>query len=702
MILKIVSISLLVSFVSLSGPASNDGQDGWVRLLLDATVAAADLESNTQGDVPEVHEEDGDASEMDDVPRRKGGKARTKRQRAGDGEESHRSRLRNPAARAERNEYVRAYILAHPDERGNALIDGLRVHLGADISRSGLLSCVREARIELGQAVGPPRVSAALAPRRDQIIDEYVAANPRALNIHMVAPINAKLEFAEIPTVTPVTLPKYLALSRGRLNMPARLSPSVNVVERKAIITTYVGDHMDLSCNRMLEPIRELLRANNVPDRAELTLLRNIQEVKQELVAAASSTTTIAPESGRLDAISDAPQQHRWKKSDSEIAERQEKIRGYLLAHPGQRGHLLARGLNALFGTSHISKTWLPWVREVRKELYGPTIPRALRLPSGQARRRNQIIDEFVAANLEAPNVSMKAPINAILEAEGIPTGSSSTLETHIVHSRKRLNAPARSAVDKAAERRAVIENYVQDHSDLSDGEMVAALRPIIQADYIGKVADRYLKESIRLARAKLFGVVQRGPSADENGIRRRNEFIDTCMAANPRLSNDDLADTIMNWLEPEGLPLLRKSSLMKYISSSRARIGKPPREVAETASREAIMVGVLRDHAGLPEFLPSTAGADLDLDGMEAEDEAPPMRRWRRTSFKRSRSIDSSEDEDNEEEDGEKEVDVVSLENVAGVTGAQIVAQTDAPIGGLGDPHTGEITFLAPQFASV
>ena len=483
MFLRFVLTVLLIRFVSLSRPVTDD-QDP-LQLLLDAIAATGsedlppDLESGAQAHhvhdamssmslVDDENAEDGNDGSSSNADEEYDAALPMKGQRVGG---NHRAMIR-----ADQKERAREYVLAHPVEKGGVLISGLRDYLGTHTAESTLHAWIREIRLEVGQAVRPPKLCAGLVRRRKKIIDAYITANSRDQNLHMIGPINAKFEAENIPTVTPVTLEGYIGRSRRRLRIPAVRNWRVNV-ERQTMIENFVRDHMSWTCAQSLQPIQELLRQSSIPDRAEVNLLNSIRAVKKRLEVA-SSTTTIRPESGD--------------------------------AHPGQEGgQAVARRLNPHCGVSSVTETRDPWVGEEREEeLFCHSDRGTPRPASARNHRRDQIIAEYVSANRDAPNYSMENPINALLEAEGIPTLSSSSMMASIVRTRKQLNAPARPAADIGADRRAVIANYVREHRHLSDEEMLAPIRQLSEASNPRILLDYSLRRLIRAARAELHAVM--------------------------------------------------------------------------------------------------------------------------------------------------------------------------------------------------
>ena len=252
-IITLLSVAVLVRSGSRSGPAATDKPDG-LSLLIEAALSSAATSNEASAprvEVVNIHSSVDGAS----GPGMGGGGFRL-----------------TASEKAARLEKVREYILAHPDLKGESLVDGINGHMGTTYSVSTVAELVSKVREELGQPVRGVRLSPAQMRRRDQIIDKYVAGHPTDSNADLAKAIAALLRAEDLPLTPFNSLPRYIGVSRRRLSLPANSNRS----ERNAVIEEFLRDHPEWQIQDMVAPIQQLMRAKGLTEITDRSLMDHI------------------------------------------------------------------------------------------------------------------------------------------------------------------------------------------------------------------------------------------------------------------------------------------------------------------------------------------------------------------------------------------------------------------------------------------
>ena len=243
-----------------------------------------------------------------------------------DSHDAVRPSLRGELPREVRKAKIREYILAHPDQMGQELLNGLRACIGESHSKSALQLWARKARVELGQPFPRLKTYKQSTRRRDEIMDEYVATHPTLSNDHIAESIAPLLEAENIPFGNENNLKRLISESRARTGMSAKLAQQKFASDRLEVIEAFMRDHPTLTASRMIKPIQLAFRAQGLPV-SDSQLYKYISITRQKMGTAESlsaplpvidddeighgntETTTIAAEVGeevvyRDDAIS--------------------------------------------------------------------------------------------------------------------------------------------------------------------------------------------------------------------------------------------------------------------------------------------------------------------------------------------------------------------------------------------------------------
>ena len=187
------------------------------------------------------------------------------------------------------------------------------------------------------------------------------------------------------------------------------------------------------------------------------------------------------------------------------IAERERKIREYLIANPHQGGPALMRGLNTHLGEFYGKSSLKRWVREVRLSL-GHSVAGG-RLTPAHARRRDEIVDEHVTRNPGMHITRLAELIEEQLVAEGIPRPAArATTVSCINASRRRLNARTKvCSTANSAERKELIDGFVRDHFEMPVVSMIEPLRQLLQGREFGDPTDSALSDAIYRSKRRVL-----------------------------------------------------------------------------------------------------------------------------------------------------------------------------------------------------
>ena len=520
MFILLFSTALLVGFGFASSPTIH-GQDGF-DLLLEA--AAALVSTAPIGRPPglttdpppkavdRVHVEADDVNYSDNMPNRtrpEGTPTKTPENSSANNLPHvyvPRGGLRDESARMAREEKIREYVMANPDQHGPAFVTGLNAYLGHTYHRSSLAYSVRRVRMELGHVVENIRLSSAQVRQRGKIIDGFIAAHPRVPNRLLESPINALMEAAGLPRISHKSFTQFMSQSRRRLNIPAYFTSSVNAVERNGIIKDLMREHDKGTAQDMMEPLKPVLQASNLGNITEHHLRRAIRWVKRRSLPSTPAPVTTTPTSTTTEPtpiihVSDHRDERRPNDSpredeDGEVSAprispcqsleapslpaRHRGIRDFMSANPALKGaELISRPTDHL-GTGQVQE-------DLGQAVRGSTVD------GSPIRRREERIDQFIAANPRLAVVDMVESLSLIIEAEELPLVSKATLRSLIYDARLR-----RGMVDHVsersdrAERRAIIQTFVEGHTGWSIARMVKPIQKILRANNL-PISEAYL-----------------------------------------------------------------------------------------------------------------------------------------------------------------------------------------------------------------
>ena len=390
---------------------------------------------------------------------------------------------------------------------GRGLVRGLNEYLGTSKSEPIVQRLVNRARIDLGQSAPCQKLPPRLARRREEIIDAYVRSNSGMSNQGMEEPIFALLAAEGIPSTLLGKFQGLISASRGRMGLliNPRIREQTDTAARRPIIEGFVRDHIEWTLVSMVGPIQRLLRKTSITPLSDKHLARIIGTIKRELETAlgdgSTSPTTENP-------IGLSPVVAAQSVTTSEKAARLAKVREYILAHPDQKGQVLMDGLCGYLGTTYNVKTVTVLMKQVRGELRLPA--RSPKLSPAQTRRREEIIDAFVAAHPPFSNFDMEEPIAAQVEAEQIPPTPTMSLPKYISNSRSGLIMPIHS---HRPDRRAVIEEFLRDHTGLNTRDMIGPIQQLMRAKNLTKVSDYSLIVYISEIRRELRSTTSSPPT---------------------------------------------------------------------------------------------------------------------------------------------------------------------------------------------
>ena len=513
MIVKFMHLTAILAGIALGSGPSTDEQDA-IQLLLEAAVAASlAIEGPSRGKDERDDDENDDSDLLLDEGSDNGGETSDEIDEAD--VPSHRSRVgletTDLSATEERQRKTREFVEANPFLEGRALLHGLNEYIGGSYGKTSLHGWVREARISLGHVV-KSKLSVAEARRRSEIVDSHVSQNPSLPDARLAELIEDQLIAEQIPmrrlrlAITP-----SITKSRRRFNFPTEGGPTtINWTLRMSLIEGFVKDNLDCTVSSMIEHIKQLLRASSVKEVSDVPLFDAVYRTKRNLIAArraslehtgtitttltpstttapTTTTTTVHdPQGSDDDSASGKRRRIVPNKEDylsaprakHEKAVRDQEVCEYIGAHPEFTDPELFTGLNAHLGTTASRSTLRRWIYQAREELC-PVAPRSVPL---HIRRRDELIDENVFANPTLSHDAMTEPLVALLAAEKLPSVAKGSLRNLIRDSWRRLGklASGQPRGTTYADRKAIVEAFIQEHIGWTPVRIIEALQPLL------------------------------------------------------------------------------------------------------------------------------------------------------------------------------------------------------------------------------
>ena len=513
MIVKFMHLTAILAGIALGSGPSTDAQDA-IQLLLEAAVAASlAIEGPSRGKDERDDDENDDSDLLLDEGSDNGGEASDEIDEAD--VPSHRSRggleTTDLSAIEERLRKTREFVEANPFLEGRALLHGLNEYIGGSYGKTSLHGWIREARISLGHVV-KSKLSVAEARRRSEIVDSHVSQNPSLPDARLAELIEHQLIAEQIPMRrSRLAVMTSITKSRRRLIIPTEGAPTtINWTLRMALIEGFVKDNLDCTVSSMIEPIKQLLRASSVKEVSDVPLFDAVYRTKRNLIAArraslehtgtitttlkpstttapTTTTTTVHdPQGSDDDSASGKRRRIVPNKEDylsaprakHEKAVRDQEVCEYIGAHPEFTDPELFTGLNAHLGTTASRSTLRRWIYQAREELC-PVAPRSVPL---HIRRRDELIDENVFANPTLSHDAMTEPLVALLAAEKLPSVAKGSLRNLIRDSWRRLGklASGQPRGTTYADRKAIVEAFIQEHIGWTPVRIIEALQPLL------------------------------------------------------------------------------------------------------------------------------------------------------------------------------------------------------------------------------